>query len=43
MDKEKFWGTLVAALDDKKMDPELMGRIVTMVATALHYAEEDEG
>lgn len=43
MDREKFWGTLVAALDEAKMSPELMGKVVAAVATALHYAEEAEG
>ena len=40
MDREKFWGALVAALDEVKIDPEIAGSIVTMVMRALDYAEE---
>ena len=42
MDKEKFWGALVNALDAEKMDPTFVGRIVTLVLRALDYAEEAE-
>ena len=35
MDKEKFWGALVTALDEEKLDPEIAGSIVTMVTRAL--------
>jgi len=40
MDKEKFWGALVGSLDREKYESEATGKIVSMVMTALDYAEE---
>ncbi len=41
MDREKFWGALVGALDNEKYPPEAVGKIIAMVMTALDYAEEE--
>ncbi len=41
MDREKFWGALVGALDNEKYEPKATGKIVAIVMTALDYAEEE--
>ncbi len=43
MDREKFWGALVGAMDREKYSPSVVGRIVTITMIALDYATEAEG
>jgi len=40
MNREKFWGALVGALDNEKYAPAATGKIIAIVMTALDYANE---